>query len=390
MARAVGLLAAAGLASLPVAGCTLDGFSGGEPCPPCACGGWTESQVSAGPDLAPVIAWTGSAWAIAYEDGNEATSAIGFALVAPGGGLVAEPIVVSNAGSDAYAPAVAAIPVEAAIAFETYGAVDNAVELARVDAMGAKMGNASVVRTNPDFPESAALAYDPDDDELGMVWDEATADGTVIRFGRIGADGMLIATPTTASSSTAQAGFSTLSWRGGGYGAGWEDFGNVSSTIFFAAIDPAGTAAAPREVSDGTGNAFDVSLAWTGSGYGASWWDDRNGSSEIYFAALDASGVKAGADVRLTTAGGESSLPSLAWSGAAMGVAFDDDRGGSLGIWFLLVDPAGTPIAPEFEVAGANGTAGHAALGWSGTSWGLAWEDSRGGEDGIWFATCTP
>ena len=78
-------------------------------------------------------------------------------------------------------------------------------------------------------------------------------------------------------------------------------------------------------------------MVWTGSEHGVAWHDNRDGvDSEIYFARISADGVKVGSDVRITSAG-YSSVPSLVWSGSEYGVAWQDDRNGDGEIYFARI-----------------------------------------------------
>jgi hypothetical protein len=132
-------------------------------------------------------------------------------------------------------------------------------------------------------------------------------------------------------------------------------------------------------VTNADGDSYDVSLVWTGSEYGMAWWDDRDGNMEIYFARLDSSGSKIGADVRVTTESAESGYPSLVWTGTEYGVAWHDDRNGHYEIYFTRLDASGTKIGSDLRVTDAPDDRYYPSLVWTGTGYGVAWEDFRDG-----------
>lgn len=67
---------------------------------------------------------------------------------------------------------------------------------------------------------------------------------------------------------------------------------------------------------------------WTGDRWGLSWSDRRDGNFEIYFAALDAAGNKlAPGDERITVSSGFSLYPSIAWSGQAFYLVWQEEVG---------------------------------------------------------------
>jgi len=128
------------------------------------------------------------------------------------------------------------------------------------------------------------------------------------------------------------------------------------------------------------------SLVWTGSEYGVSWHDSRDGNNEIYFARLDASGNKIGADVRVTTDVSYSQSPSLVWTGSGYGVSWQDYRDGSDEIYFTRLDASGAKIGSDVRVTNDSAGSLYPSLVWTGSEYGMSWADNRGGNYEIYFA----
>jgi len=129
------------------------------------------------------------------------------------------------------------------------------------------------------------------------------------------------------------------------------------------------------------------SLVWTGSEYGVIWRDYRDGNYEIYFARISASGTKICADVRITNGGNNWQGPSLVWTGSEYGVSWDDGRNGTDEIYFARISADGTKIGADVRITNdANGSE-YPSLAWTGSEFGVSWDDSRDGDIAeIYFA----
>jgi hypothetical protein len=74
-----------------------------------------------------------------------------------------------------------------------------------------------------------------------------------------------------------------------------------------------------------------------GGEIGLAWADSRNGNGEIYFVRLSSTGKPRGQELRVSVDAGDSTLPAIAWTGTAYGLAWSDDQGGNDGIYFVRV-----------------------------------------------------
>ncbi len=127
-------------------------------------------------------------------------------------------------------------------------------------------------------------------------------------------------------------------------------------------------------------------LVWNGAGYGIVWNESAGNRKRIYFALLDAAGDPIGADVLIADEQDDYDPPTIVWTGAEYGLAWSADRGEGPGIWFTRLDPWGAPIGSEFRVNPGGGPAFEPAMVWTGSYFGLVWEENRDGDFDIFFA----
>jgi hypothetical protein len=178
----------------------------------------------------------------------------------------------------------------------------------------------------------------------------------------------------------------SLTWAGSEFGVSWHDQRDGNYDIYFSRISAGGS-----EIGDDirlTTNASlseYSSLVWTGSEFGVSWHDERDLNNEIYFTRVSAGGTKKGSDIRLTTDADESLRSSLTWTGSEFGVSWNDERGGNIGIYFTRVTAGGTEIGDDIMLT-TNGLMYQGpSLAWTGSEFGVSWPDDRGNPDAIYF-----
>ena len=171
----------------------------------------------------------------------------------------------------------------------------------------------------------------------------------------------------------------SLIWSGSEYGVSWQDDRDGNWEIYFARISGAGTKiGAELRITNDANDSLYPSLVWSGSEYAVSWDDDRDGNHEIYFARISASGTKIGSDVRITNNANHNSwYPSLGWSGSEYGVSWDDTGDGNNEIYFALISGTGTKIGSDFQITSDPQTNESFSLIWTGPEYGVIWNDWR-------------
>jgi hypothetical protein len=136
--------------------------------------------------------------------------------------------------------------------------------------------------------------------------------------------------------------------------------------------------------------AYNASLVWTGSEFGLAWFDNRATTNEVHFARLDTDGVKIGFDTMVSDSGGTSVNPAVAFTGTAFGVTWQDGSSSGNAISFAQLDTSGTKVGGTVEVASASSHALYPDIAWSGSQFLVAWHDDRDGEYDIYFAILSP
>lgn len=167
----------------------------------------------------------------------------------------------------------------------------------------------------------------------------------------------------------------------GGWATVWADDVNGNFQVFFQRITGAGELQGNIiRVTDDTGPSTRPAIAYNaGAGeFGIAWRDERDGNGEIYFRRITNQGVKINQAIRVTQDPGESSLPSMIWTGAQYALAWRDDRDGANRIWFTRLNPFGTKQIDDTPLTAYDEAAPFAAsfpsLVWAGSEFGLAWQ----------------
>ena len=204
---------------------------------------------------------------------------------------------------------------------------------------------------------------------------------------------------------------------------------------------PASCSVGPNiQVSNAAGTSNGPTLAGNGTGFALAWADNRDGNFEIYLSLFDAAGTPIATELRMTNTAAASIAPTVGWSGATWGLAWSEALGGNsyqtmfqqlapdgtpLGaakplamqtstfvpgraqkwidtsyalawqadvggpndeIFFARLGEDGTPITTDQQLTMAAGGSGFPTLAWTGSEFGITWNDDRDGNTGIYFA----
>lgn len=237
---------------------------------------------------------------------------------------------------------------------------------------------------NPPHPTSIVWTGS----EFGVTMEFEDYSGGKIYFRRISAAGVPIGSNVSIVSSSSSAPNPSLTWTGSEYGLSWEW---SPGEIYFTRISAAGAKiGADIRETNAVNSSATPSLVWTGSQYGVSWADYRYGNGEIFFARLSATGTKTGVDVRLTNAADYSTLPSLNWTGTEFGVSWQDRRNGKYEIYFTRVSATGAKIGSDIRITTTATDRMGPTMNWTGSMYALAWSDTVFLSNKIHFALLTP
>jgi hypothetical protein len=180
-----------------------------------------------------------------------------------------------------------------------------------------------------------------------------------------------------------------IGWSGNSYGVVFVYEFEIRFRRFDAGLDEIGSeklvAFAPNGIAD-------PDVVWTGQEYGVAWSGARETSSlEIFFRRVSDNGDPLSPDTRVTFASRNSEYPSLVWTGSQFGIAWQDFRDGRLEIYFARLDANGNKLGADTRVTthvsgAAQDDEGHPSLIWDGQAFELVWADSRDGTLGIYWA----
>ena len=292
---------------------------------------------------------------------------------------------VTNAPLDSVYPSVAWTGSEYGVAWYDKRDGNYEIYFGKLSASGAKIG--SDVRVTDAALDSVYPSLVWTGSGYGLSWFDSRDGNNEIYFARLDASGAKIGSDVQVTNDSAYSRYPSLVWTGSEYAISWADNRDGNYEIYFARLDASGAKiGAEVRVTNEITTSMHPSLVWTGSEYGVSWYDIRDGNAEIYFARLDASGTKIDSDVRLTNAAGSSSDPSLVWTGSEYGVSWYDDRDGNAEIYFARLDVSGGKISSDVRVTNSVGSSLYPSLAWTGTDYGVFWEDARDSNNEIYFA----
>jgi hypothetical protein len=258
------------------------------------------------------------------------------------------------------------------------------IYFARVSAYGSKIGSDLRVTSDAGNGFSPSLSWTGS--EFGVSWYDERDGNREIYFARVSAAGATIGGYLRVTSAAGYSMYPSLSWTGSEFGVSWEDNRDVTYEIYFARVSAAGTKiGSDLRVTNCLGFSKSPSLSWTCSEFGVSWCDYRDGDWEIYFARVSAAGAKIGSDFRMTSAADSSFNPFLSWTGSEFGVSWNDYRDGNFEIYFSRFSSTGPKIKGDVRITSDDTLTQIPSMSWTGSEYGVSWEDSRDGNREIYF-----
>jgi len=126
-------------------------------------------------------------------------------------------------------------------------------------------------------------------------------------------------------------------------------------------------------VTNAAGISSHVQIVWSGSEYALAWHDLRHGDAEAYFARISPDGTLVGSDVRVSNAEGASQNASIVWTGSRYGVAWQDDRTAWSEVHMSVLSPAGALVSPDLQVtSGSTNQSFSPSIAWTGSEFAMA------------------
>jgi len=322
----------------------------------------------------PSLVWTGSEFGVSWEDYRDGNYEIYFARVSSSGAKLGSDLRVTSNASDSEYPSLAWTGSEFGVSWcddYDYDFICDEIYFARVSADGTtKLGDDLRVTSAESYSYASSLAWTGS--EFGVSW--------IGGFARLSSSGEKLGDDLSVGGS-----FPSLVWTGSEFGLGWSDVQDIYQEIYFARVSSSGDKlGSDLRVSSTTVSSSNPSLSWTGSEFGVSWWD--YGNFDIYFARVSSSGDKIGSDLRVSSNTSFSHAPSLAWTGFEFGVSWDDNRDGNYQIYFARVSSSGAKLGSDLRVTSKAISHYWPSLAWTGSEFGVSWQDYRDGNPEIYFA----
>ena len=365
-----------------------------------------EIQVTVSDDMGssqPSLVWTGSGYGLTWDDERDSEDGlreIYFQRISERGELVGSEVRITTNDGDSRHSSLAWADGEHGygVAWDETGVLldyETTVFFAYISEEGV------VVSPNVRVSDAGGHSFSPfllwAGNEYGVAWLDQRDSSQEIYFGRISAEGgdlLGLDVRITDDSTTTYETSPSLVWTGSEYGLAWHGERETNmEDLHFMRISQEGIRVRDTVMVSAAASfsSRQPSLVWAESEYGVAWSDDRDGDQEIYYTRISPDGVVQNPVYRITNESGYSGSPSLVWTGYEYGVAWEDERDENgidmygTEIYFSRLSDRGIPSNTDIRITESNRPSRRPSLAWTGTEYGVAWEDERDGEAEIYF-----
>lgn len=209
--------------------------------------------------------------------------------------------------------------------------------------------------------------------EFVAVWSDTREGHAQIYSRHILPSGVILDPEVNVSDDIGNSYYPSIASNGSGYEICYQDEDIYCRTMSLMGIPYGSTVPA----TDTDGNSVTPIIVPEGSGFGLVWRDSRDGNMEIYYNSISGDGSPSGSNVRLTCDIGASGWPSITSNGSGYGVSWHDNRPGNFEIYFKLISTAGVSISSDLRISNSIGSSELSSLAWSGSAYMVGWEDNR-------------
>lgn len=335
----------------------------------------------------PAIAWNGTNYLVTWVDGRNGGVSDIYGTRLSSAGTVLDPagiLIASNSHSTSET-AVASNGTDFLVVWGDYaGTGPTAIFGARVTGAGVALDPAGAsLAFAGGTVDSMHPAIAWGSTSYLLVWEEYDSENAVppdtIRGVRVDSNKTVIGSSFTISATDSYNSFPDVDWDGSNFLVVYQR-NNSSLDIMGAFVSGSGVPSAPFAINASAGNAYLPTVAWNGSTHLVVWHDDRVALAyDIYGARVAANGtVTDSAGFIITNATGTQNYPDITAQGTTFMVAWADTRAGGNDIYgaqvsgSALVTPANGQV-----ISSAAGTQMIARVASDGTSAVVAWVDYR-------------
>jgi hypothetical protein len=318
----------------------------------------------------PAIVWDGAAYGVLWFS----TGSLYFVRVAADGTPLASPTLISSE-RDSNGSAIAWTGSEFVVAWSKQVESGNTeIFLTWLSASGIKVGNDLRVTTNAGYSQRPTLACGGN--TCQVVWEDSRDaryqiySAQVVDKAKVGGD-------VRITDNTSVCALPSLVWQSAtpGYGyLAYTDDRNGKIQTFLTVVSYAGTTSSTVRITTDGNVSSSPSLVWTGTECGIAWYDSRTTSGDIYFARFRGSCSKVGSDVQITSNAATQNLPSLAWTGSEFGVVWQDTRDGGAEIYFCRISSSGAKVGSDVRLTYLDQFPEYPKLAFGSLGYGMTYE----------------
>jgi hypothetical protein len=337
------------------------------------------------------LAWTGSKFGVTWTDRRDLSPDLYFTLVSTGGGVGDEVRLTDSHGDSLHAALVWSGSEYAVAWVDMRLMTGSGIYFARLNVEGRSVGDDVPVsiRDSPHYAPGIAWSGS----EYGVAWTEGNLFSTDVVFARVSGAGSLVGESVKLMSSDYWEGAACLPrvvWTGSGYFTAWfhgRDYAvyGDGGELHVAGIDAGGEVSTElRVLSDiHTGSMHIPALAWSGSEFGVAWMDE---AGCIQFVRLGAGVVplhehrELGCLAVQDIAGpGHTRVVDMVWTGAMYAVTWSSMEEDLCDVRLAVLDSGGMRLGGTFTVTDHTSHSVAPQLAWTGSEFGIAWQDDRTG-----------
>lgn len=317
------------------------------------------------------LEWTGSEFGVTWNEMHYGTPGpVYFKRLSSDGAVIGSDVRVSDPSTDASAGSLVWSGSEYGISWIQ----SNRVYFGRMSGAGTAVGLPIDVSSGTGWTYEPAIAWSGS--EYALAWRQ----GGEIQLARVEARGYVIGTPTNISETTPDSHQPRIEWSGSEYGLAWTDSRGSFQDTYFARVSPTGTrVATPILVTTTRYSSFvppAPGLAWSGSEYGLGWFGQPSTLNSVLFGRVSAAGAEVGSDTTLTSTSADLTYLDAEWADGTYGLAWTDSRHGNNEILFGVVSPTGTLVESDHNLTSNSSISEYPILAWTGSQYGLAWDDT--------------
>ena len=235
------------------------------------------------PSLGVSLVWTGSEYGLAWHDFRDGDPEIYFARLDASGTKIGEDLRVTESVGQSFRPSLQWTGTSYALSWNDNESGDHEIYLARLSATGEPLGT---TRVTSSAGESLFSSLAWTGSGFGVIWNDSRTPAGVY-FARLAPDGAVVGTEKLVADGAGIGGQRSLTWTGSEHVMSFEDDADGDYDVFVARLDESGTALGePVRVTSAAGDSLGSATAPAREGIGLGWVDAQDGPAAPHAAVL--------------------------------------------------------------------------------------------------------